>query len=131
MTTVQQFLVETLKEISAAIAEYNEDADAESKVGLGSQISKHPEQSTHDHGFIASSAGRATLVDFDIAVSAEEKSSISGGGGVKVAALFGADVEGKSEKTGSNISRVKFRLPLNIPIVEGVDEMKKYEQRRR
>lgn len=74
--------------------------------------------------YIQTSEGYRDVVDldFDVAITASEVSGKEGGGGLKVASLnLGGKVESKTEN--QTISRVKFSLPLVLPIVgEEVDE---------
>jgi len=56
----------------------------------------------------------STIVDFDIAVTAEEGKSASGGGGLKVAGI-GAKIEGGSSSKDVRVSRIQFAVPILLP----------------
>ena len=53
-------------------------------------------------------------VDFEVSVSAEETSGTEGKLGV-VTAFIGAGVAGKSTNESSNTSKLKFRIPIQLP----------------
>ena len=55
------------------------------------------------------------LVDFDVAVTAEEGKNTKGGVGV-VAGVFALGTQGQSQKANSAISRIQFKVPLLLPI---------------
>lgn len=123
MTTVKEFLIETLREITSAVEAYNAEASEDAQVGLGTRLAIE-EKDTAEHGFIASSAGRATFVDFDIAINTQQKKVLEGSGGVEVASILSVGAEGSTESADSNLSRVKFRLPLNIPMVAEIKQLR-------
>jgi len=56
----------------------------------------------------------STIVDFDIAVTAEETSSTSGGGGLKVAGI-GASLERESTARDARVNRIQFAVPILLP----------------
>jgi hypothetical protein len=56
----------------------------------------------------------STIVDFDIAVTVEESTSKSGGGGLKVAGI-GAALEGESLSKDTRVSRIQFAVPILLP----------------
>ena len=61
------------------------------------------------------------VVDFDVAVVAEEGSKTKGGIGI-FTGLVGAGSQGASEASNSNHSRIKFRVPIALPIANGSKE---------
>ncbi|MBU0589425.1 MAG: hypothetical protein KJ852_17795 [Gammaproteobacteria bacterium] len=67
------------------------------------------------HPRLSSSARlKSTVVDFDIAVTAEDSTKVGGGGGLKVLG-FGAKVEGDITSKESVASRIQFAIPLLLP----------------
>ncbi len=56
----------------------------------------------------------STIIDFDIAVTAEDSTSTSGKGGLKVAGI-GASLDGKSSSKDTRVSRVQFAVPILLP----------------
>lgn len=64
--------------------------------------------------FAASARLKSTIVDFDVAVTAEDAGKIGGGAGVKVMSIrFGATGETMTKDT--TVSRVQFAVPLLLP----------------
>lgn len=104
---IEEFVREALTEIRAAAAQ--SDSSIVNK-GL------------HVYDYTRADQPTITDVEFDIAVEATSESSSSGGGGLKVATgLFNAGGEGeKGSKTSeSNLSRVRFKIPLILPKAVG------------
>ena len=60
-------------------------------------------------------ANPVLLVDFDVAVTAEEGKHTKGGIGV-VAGVFALGSQAKSDAVNSSISRIRFRVPLLLPL---------------
>lgn len=56
----------------------------------------------------------STIIDFDIAVTAEASKGKSGGGGLSVAGI-GAKVEGESSTKDTRVSRIQFAVPILLP----------------
>jgi hypothetical protein len=56
----------------------------------------------------------STIVDFDIAVTVEDGSSVGGGGGLRIAG-FGAKVEGSTSSKDVSVSRIQFAIPVLLP----------------
>lgn len=54
------------------------------------------------------------LVQFDVAVVAEEGKETKGGIGV-VAGVFALGSQGKSQQNASNVSRIQFSVPVLLP----------------
>ena len=64
--------------------------------------------------FAASARLKSTIVDFDVAITAEDTDKIEGGAGVKVLSIqFGAKGEVSAKDT--TVSRVQFAVPLLLP----------------
>jgi len=60
------------------------------------------------------SAGDKRTIEFDIAVSAEEKNSKSGGAGIKVLQFLEAGGKLDNETKNSTVSRIKFGINVNL-----------------
>jgi hypothetical protein len=73
----------------------------------GHDYAKHPRVSIK-------SLLSSTIVDFDIAVTVEESSSVSGSGGLKVVGI-GADLKGDSAYKDTRVSRIQFGVPILLP----------------
>jgi hypothetical protein len=67
------------------------------------------------HPRVSSSAQiKSTIVDFDIALTVEDSSKGSGGGGLKVFG-FNANAQGELSSKDTTVSRVQFAVPLLLP----------------
>jgi len=54
------------------------------------------------------------LIDFDVAVSVNEKDAANGGAGINIAGVqFGGQLQ--NETVNQSVSRIKFSIPLTIP----------------
>jgi hypothetical protein len=60
---------------------------------------------------------RAQVIDFDIAISAQEDDEYKGGGGIFVGP-FGIGTQGKVEFSNNSLHRIKFSLPVFLPFQE-------------
>lgn len=58
---------------------------------------------------------RVQLLDMDIAVTVTETSETSGGGKIGVS-IFGANINSSGKSENTNVSRVKFSIPVCFPI---------------
>jgi hypothetical protein len=56
----------------------------------------------------------STIVDFDVAVTAEESGATTGVGGVNVLGI-GANLEGTSTSKDVIVSRIQFGVPIMLP----------------
>jgi hypothetical protein len=57
---------------------------------------------------------KSTIVDFDIALTVEDSSKTTGGGGLKVAGI-GANINGESSSKDTKVSRIQFSIPVLLP----------------
>lgn len=114
---LKEFTKQTLLQIVSGVNEANQELEK-----LGASIPTYNVKNSKR--YIETNDGCRDVVDldFDVAVTASDISGKEGGGGLKVASLnLGGKVESKTEN--QTISRVKFSLPLVLPIVgEEVDE---------
>jgi len=56
----------------------------------------------------------AQMIEFDVAITASDTSSVEGGAGISIAPLrLGGS--GTSESQQQSVSRVKFFVPLTLP----------------
>lgn len=67
------------------------------------------------HPRVSSSARlKSTIIDFDIALTAEDSSKVAGGGGLKVLGI-GANVQGDKSSKDITVSRIQFAIPVLLP----------------
>ncbi len=102
---IQQFVTVALVEIGSGVS----DANAELQNRNVNSRANPPRDKN-------SSTYRANIheIEFDIAVTAEQKSGKKGEGGLKVLSV-GAQGEASSEKSHSTVSRIKFKIPMSLP----------------
>jgi hypothetical protein len=99
---VKEFVAETLKQISEAVQE-NETTFKKAKSPGGSDKLQSINMFKHNDGFV-------THVDFDIAVT--ESASKDGGAKLSIAGI--GKVGGDLKQGTETVSRVKFRVPLQL-----------------
>ncbi|TXG94011.1 MAG: hypothetical protein E6R09_18180 [Rhodocyclaceae bacterium] len=67
------------------------------------------------HTRVSSSARiKSTIVDFDIALTVEDSTKGTGGGGLKVFGM-GANVQGELSSKDTTVSRIQFAVPILLP----------------
>ena len=115
---LQDFIKETLVQIARGI----EGAAAELK---GSKAIVNPRNvqtgtgdDRHVYGFLDTQTSffkAVQKVEFDVAVTASTGTATKGGIGIMVGAI-GLGSQGKSEAQDSSISRIKFLVPMVLPM---------------
>ena len=101
---LQNFITEALKQIIEGVKDaqmYLSDNNISATI--------HPKKSRED----------LETVDFDVAVTSTE--NITGGisGGIKVASIFSIGGENKTQTSEQNISRIKFKVKIELPHQNG------------
>jgi len=107
---LDEFVKEVLTEIISGIRNAQEAEGGAFIVPGGDgghDYAKHPRVSS-------SARIKSTIVDFDIALTVEESSKGSGGGGLKVFGM-GANVQGELSSKDTTVSRIQFAIPLILP----------------
>ncbi len=107
-------LREFIKEVLTQIVDGVRDAQGSNggafvvpKGDGGHKYAEHPR-------FAASARLKSTIVDFDVAITAEDNNKVEGSAGIKVIAVqFGA--KGETSSKDSTVSRVQFAVPLLLP----------------
>ena len=111
MTTVKEFVKETLEQITGAVKEFDEGAtdgtSANPFVGItpaeGVQVG------------ILSDCGQPTIVvKFDLAVTVAEAGRLEAGAKIKIASIVDIGGKGSEEATTETVSRVQFSLPVRL-----------------
>lgn len=102
---IQQFVTVALVEIASGVSDANDELENR-KISSRANPPKDRNDSTvrinrHE-------------IEFDIAVTAEQKNGKKGEAGLKVLSV-GAQGEMSSEKSQSTVSRIKFKIPLSLP----------------
>lgn len=114
---LQDFVTQTLVQITKGVEKAQTELSSIGAV-VNPQMKSYLKQT--EGGFAAfgwpkDGEGRAVLlVQFDVAVTAEKGKHTKGGIGV-VAGIIGLGSQGASDQTDSNVSRIKFGIPLMLP----------------
>ncbi len=110
---LQEFVSETLKEIIKGVKEAQEyAATQDAKINPSAEyrgdrkLQILVDSATHEH---------LQNVEFDVAVTSTEGTAKEGGAGVFVAAI-GIGAKRTSDTSSSSISRIKFTVPVLLPI---------------
>jgi len=105
---VKTVMIDILNGIRAAQRDYDTGAFI-----VAQEIGEH-DYASHDR--VKRSKGlSSTIIDFDIAISAEESSAASGEGGLKILGM-GAGVSGDIASKDSRVTRIQFAIPVILPI---------------
>ena len=119
MLTLKEFIKETLREITEATIEFADDNQA---TGANPNPAIRDGASVAQHGLVVGifdhDKNRHYLimpVEFDVAVSVEDKDTKGAGGGLKVVSFLKAEGHLEQESISSSVSRIKFKIPLQLP----------------
>ena len=112
---LQEFVAETLKEIIAGVKKSQKYAESE---GAWVSPEMRPDgygEGTRKVGWTAQDGANIEQIEFDVAVTSTEGSETKAGVGIFVAGI-GLGAKGKSDESTSSISRIKFSIPLGLPM---------------
>ena len=107
---LDEFVKEVLTEIISGIRDAQEVEGGAFIVPSGDgghEYAKHPRVSS-------SARIKSTIVDFDIALTVEDSTKGSGGGGLKVFGI-GANIQGEASAKDTTVSRIQFAIPILLP----------------
>jgi len=75
-------------------------------------------QASATHFGTVSDGQNVLLVDFDVALTVTDATELGAGGKLSVASLFKAEAGGKNKSINESTSRIKFKVPLALPVDE-------------
>lgn len=108
---LREFVKEVLTQIVEGVRDAQEPSGGAFVVPAGDgghKYSEHPR-------FSSSALLKSTIVDFDVAITAEESDKAGAKAGVKVFSVqFGVD--GEMASKNATVSRVQFAIPLLLPV---------------
>jgi hypothetical protein len=107
---LKEFITQTLRDIVTGIKEAQESKDIGESVAPNS-IGKIPFSPESGVFMTKNSSSVATVVRFDVAVTAESEKSGKGEGKVRVFG-FGGGVEGQLRSKDTTLSRIQFSVPV-------------------
>lgn len=114
MTTLKDFVKDTLSQISDGVSEFEDGSDAKARVEAGIKGNLAGDAAAAA-GLLYLGAGKgfATVVKFDVAVTTEETEAAHGSAGIKVIPFnIGGGLDASTANT--SVSRVQFNLPLSL-----------------
>ena len=112
---LKDFVKETLVQISAGVQESIDDVRESG--GYANPSASGNVKSEHTSHFGSMGEGQNVfLVDFDVAVTVDDGSEVSGGGKLKVAGVFSVGGEAGNSSRSSSTNRVSFKIPLALPV---------------
>ena len=134
-------LNEFVRDVLVQIAQGVRDADtkvAEAGGVASSATQLGPASAARETHFATLENGAPVfLVDFDVAVSVSEATEGGANAALRIATIFSAGAGTKGEETTATVSRVRFKVPLALPVnaqsearvVEAKKKMKEAMQR--
>ena len=119
MTTLKDFVKETLTQVVEGVAEFNSEQTAKNS---GATTRPNPDMAVNAKDWFGANlmfvahglegATYATIIDFDVAISTEEAEAGKAGGGIKVFSAISGEAGYENKTANSTVSRIKFSLPL-------------------
>jgi hypothetical protein len=106
------FVAETLKQLIEGVKAAQEYAKTEGAVVNPNDRLRYGD--SKEYATSGTTGLRAQVVDFDIAISAQESDQYKGGVGIFVGPV-GIGTQGHAEFTDSSVNRIKFSLPIFLP----------------
>jgi len=110
MINLQDFVAETIKQIVNGVAISQQHAET-----VGAYV--NPPLLQYASGVLkvnTKTLPEPTMIEFDIAVTTTESDNLKGGMGIFVTGI-GIGYQGQKESLGSEVSRIKFSIPLVLP----------------
>ena len=112
---LKDFVKETLVQISSGVQE--SIAEVRESGGYTNPAAAKRKESGQGSYFSSMGDGQNVfLVDFDVAVSVDEDSKVSGEGKLRVASVISLGGEAGSSTKSSASNRVSFRVPIALPV---------------
>ena len=118
---LKEFIKETITEISGAITECNSELSGNGTVVNPRNVLGADYSSEKIYGYMAKPTEETDLrrpvhlVNFDVAVTATDKTGKKGGIGIAVGSI-GLGAQGKSEAENVSFSKLTFSIPVALPI---------------
>ncbi len=117
MMNLQEFITETLKQIIDGVSDAQIHAKTKHAYINAPLNVQGPNLSYVDRHYLPNQQ----LIEFDIAVTTTDSKNVQGGMGIFVANL-GIGYQGKKGSTDSEISRIKFSIPIVLPAQLSIDD---------
>ncbi len=136
MISVKEFIKDTLSQINEATKEFNQEIGESGAASVAPEIAGSiigttdmqknftttglvhlgyvPSEGTRFESRGKSNVSYATMVEFDVAVTATDAESANAGAKVTVVSVFKAGGEIETQTINTSVSRVSFKLPLRL-----------------
>lgn len=120
---LQNFVTESIVQIVRGIEAASEALKDSTAVVSPKNVQPSDTERTHLFGYLIEPESHSTYrtavqrIDFDVAVYAEEGTETKGGIGLMVGTI-GLGSQGKSDKSHSSESRIKFAVPIILPAIK-------------
>lgn len=110
---LKEFVRVTLTQVTEGVKEAQEAVRAQ---GGFVNPTVHTSQKDESHFAGLHDGQNVFLVDFDVAVTVNEGTGTNAEAKLKVASLFALGTSGKSSENQEYSSRIKFKVPLALPV---------------
>ena len=117
---IQEFIVDSLRGIADGVIQAQKELEGKAIINPGCIDDADNKGAGHRPNFLVANAniGRlAQIVEFDMAITATEESSVEGGARLKVVGI-GIGAEGTASSSSSLVSHIKFSIPVCLPFEE-------------
>jgi hypothetical protein len=117
---IQEFIVDSLTGITNGVTQAQQQLKGRAIINPGCIDDADNKAAGHRQNLLVANAtmGRlAQIVDFDIAITATEESSVEGGARLKVVGI-GIGAEGTTGTSSGSVSHIRFSVPVCLPFVE-------------
>jgi hypothetical protein len=115
---IHEFITESLKEVAEGVTQAQAKANAIVNPGRLDEVDQTAPGRSDKFLIANKTMGRlAQVVDFDLAVTVSEESTREGGAGLMVVGI-GLGIKGKKNISTSSVSRIKFSIPVVLPLDE-------------
>jgi len=110
---LKDFVTETLVQIAEGIEEAQKRLHEKNSEAI---INTNMTQSSRGHLVTGGSNKPVEMVEFDVAILANEGTATKAGVGLTVASLLKLDAGGQSKQSKGTESRIKFKIPMSYPM---------------
>ena len=107
---LKEFVTETLIQIADGIAQAQQQLQENKSETI---INTNMTKTDNDHLVTGGKRRPVEIVEFDVAILANEGTETSAGIGLTVASLLKLDTSGKFKQTTGSESRIKFKVPMS------------------
>ena len=119
---LREFIAETLVQIAKGIEDASEQLSESTAIVNPRNVQIHPETAIQAYGYVDTKntyLKAVQKIEFDVAVTASTGTETKGGIGIMVGSV-GLGSQGKSEAENSSLSRIKFLVPMVLPMTSAL-----------